>query len=343
MGCFGSKETKSSKSAAPETFSWDNKPKLDPKDFLCSKRNGETFVKLPGSINGQQFIIEECDNCDIYLLDYSDSVQIDYCTNSRIFIGPSQGSLFLRNCTNCKVVIACQQFRTRECESIDVLLYSMTQPIIESSKNMTFSCFQYNYPELLDQFSRANLSVFVNDWSNIYDFNPAQGNWRISDRSKPEDFADFLKPVERPDASTPAAPTLPSAVPLTWGTRPKPYGKGRFLLFHKKRVQSEQVLDFLELLRLSGAVVVVQTRERTLDQRAAGDAFSSTPELAAAVVGGPVIGVELNGDDFGPLDTLVQQWAAKHALQDVASAVYVSPDERIAAQYAHAFFVAAKI
>lgn len=36
------------------------------------------------SINGQQFIIEECENCTIYLLDHSATVSIDECKNCRV-------------------------------------------------------------------------------------------------------------------------------------------------------------------------------------------------------------------------------------------------------------------
>ena len=36
------------------------------------------------SIRGQQFIIEECENCTIYLLDHSATVSIDDCTNCRV-------------------------------------------------------------------------------------------------------------------------------------------------------------------------------------------------------------------------------------------------------------------
>ncbi len=34
--------------------------KLDPKDFMCQKLEGAVVIKPPGSINGQQFIIEDC-------------------------------------------------------------------------------------------------------------------------------------------------------------------------------------------------------------------------------------------------------------------------------------------
>ena len=32
---------------------------------MFSGRSGETLIKLPGEIGGQQFIIERCTDCDI--------------------------------------------------------------------------------------------------------------------------------------------------------------------------------------------------------------------------------------------------------------------------------------
>jgi len=54
-------------------YSWEKK-KLDPKDFMFSKLKGQVCIKEPGSINGQQFIIEDCEDCDIYLCDQTATV-----------------------------------------------------------------------------------------------------------------------------------------------------------------------------------------------------------------------------------------------------------------------------
>lgn len=45
--------------------------KLDVKDFTFSGRSGEVLIKKPGQVGGQQFIIEECEDCDIFILDWS--------------------------------------------------------------------------------------------------------------------------------------------------------------------------------------------------------------------------------------------------------------------------------
>lgn len=42
----------------PKVYSWDIREKVDPKDFCIENQQNEVFIKLPGSINGMQFIIQ---------------------------------------------------------------------------------------------------------------------------------------------------------------------------------------------------------------------------------------------------------------------------------------------
>ncbi|TKC37367.1 hypothetical protein EI555_019066, partial [Monodon monoceros] len=154
---------------------------VDPKDYMFSGLKDETVGRLPGKVAGQQFLIQDCENCNIYIFDHSATVTIDDCTNCVIFLGPVKGSVFFRNCRDCKCALACQQFRVRDCRKLEVFLCCATQPIIESSTNIKFGCFQWYYPELAFQFKDAGLSIFNNTWSNIHDFTPVSGelNWSL--------------------------------------------------------------------------------------------------------------------------------------------------------------------
>jgi protein XRP2 len=81
--------------------------------------------------------------------------------------------VFIRNCTDCKCIIACQQYRARECENCDTLLFASTAPVVESSKNMRFGCFRFFYFNLAHQFKAVKMSVYDNKWSEVYDFTPS--------------------------------------------------------------------------------------------------------------------------------------------------------------------------
>ena len=169
------------KDAKPEKkeYSWEKRRKLDPKDFMCMSTQDEVVVKEPGKINGQQFVIDGCARCKILVFDHCASVTIDDCEDCTIFIGPTESSIFIRNCKNCTCVFVCRQLRTRDCDGCNIKLFCSTRPVIESSKNMGFGCFDCDYKGLSHQLKSGHLSKFCNYWSSIYDFTPPSGgkNW----------------------------------------------------------------------------------------------------------------------------------------------------------------------
>ncbi|KAG8459470.1 hypothetical protein KFE25_012805 [Diacronema lutheri] len=166
---------------------------LDPKDFMLVGRSGETVVRAPGSIHGQQFVISDCTDCDILLCDHVEMVTIDRCNDCRIFVGPCESSLFVRNCVGLKLVAACRQFRTRDCERLDVLMHCVSQPSIETSSAVRFGCYSFFYFALPAQFEAARLSVFNNRWSEVYNFSPKHGAATLLDGADASPPA-FLKP-----------------------------------------------------------------------------------------------------------------------------------------------------
>ncbi|KAJ8407259.1 hypothetical protein AAFF_G00278330 [Aldrovandia affinis] len=140
----------------PKQYSWDKREKVDPNDYILKGAKDATIGRLPGKLNGQQLVIQDCENCDIYIFDHSATISVDDCTNCRIVLGPVKGSVFIRDCKDMKCVVACQQFRTRDCK-------------------------KYYYPELAFHFKDAGLSIFNNNWSNVHDFTPVSGetNWGL--------------------------------------------------------------------------------------------------------------------------------------------------------------------
>ncbi len=151
--------------------------KVELADVTVSKQKGTVVFKAPGSIRGNPFQIEECTDCDIYVLDLTATVTIDECVNCRIFIGPCESSIFVRDCKDCKFTLACQQYRSRSCLRCDTLLMCTTAPVVESSKEMRFGCWRTQYFDLKEQLDGAGLDVYQNKWSEVYDFTKADGNW----------------------------------------------------------------------------------------------------------------------------------------------------------------------
>ncbi|XP_053383869.1 protein XRP2-like [Mercenaria mercenaria] len=72
----------------PKVYSWDKRPKLDISNYMYDGLTDQTVGKLPGAINGQQFMVQNCKNCNIYLFDHTSTVTIDDCVDCNFFIGP---------------------------------------------------------------------------------------------------------------------------------------------------------------------------------------------------------------------------------------------------------------
>ncbi|XP_036316512.1 protein XRP2 isoform X5 [Pipistrellus kuhlii] len=274
MGCFFSKRRSSQKESPPKgaeeppkQYSWDQREKVDPKDYMFSGLKNETVGRLPGKVAGQQFLIQDCESCNIYIFDHSATITIDDCTNCVIFLGPVKGSVFFRNCRDCKCAVACQQFRVRDCRKMEVFLCCATQPIIESSTNIKFGCFQWYYPELAFQFKDAGLSIFNNNWSNIHDFTPVseEVNWSLL----PENTVihDYIPPPTTSELQAVRISTEAnrSIVPVTQGQRQKNSDESCLVMVHlgffliqtkevsmkaedAQRVFQERAPEFLQLL-----------------------------------------------------------------------------------------------
>lgn len=295
MGCVKSKEGgQDEKPQQKQVFSWDRDDRPDPKDYTISGQDGVTCGRKPGTINGQQFIIENCNNCNIYIYDHSAMVTIDKCENCVVFLAPVRGSVFIRNCKNIKCAVACQQFRTRDCQKIETFLYCQTQPIIELSSGMKFSCFQYYYPDLEEQFKLAGLSVYNNIWSTIHDFSPVDGseNWTLLPETTTLESA-VPKPTtdEFVTMEIDLDPTK-SVVPLTRHKRPTRFDESCLLVFfsnHRNKVKS-----FLSALRDDVEYDIIQCKEIKMSADDVQRVFKQD-KYNHLCGGGPVIGFELNG------------------------------------------------
>mmetsp|Transcript_12154 Transcript_12154/g.22530 ORF Transcript_12154/g.22530 Transcript_12154/m.22530 type:complete len:381 (+) Transcript_12154:87-1229(+) len=178
MGCVQSappptKKMKFGRSPTKHNFGKD--VNLKKEDYIYSKKGKEVLLKSPRDLNGQQFIVEECEGTDMFLIDHMGMLTVDYCQDCRIVAGPVASSVFIRNCENCVVVIACQQLRLRDCKNLTIFLHSTTGPIIESSSSISLGCYNYSYFGLESHLESAEMSIWENEWYSVYDFTPGGG------------------------------------------------------------------------------------------------------------------------------------------------------------------------
>lgn len=66
----------------------DKRRKLDPSEYTYADLTSSQQIKRPGELNGQQFIIRNCTNTKIFLLDHTSSLTIDDCSDCIFVTGP---------------------------------------------------------------------------------------------------------------------------------------------------------------------------------------------------------------------------------------------------------------
>jgi hypothetical protein len=144
------------------------RPKIDFKELEFLDLLEGKHVKPPGCYPcSVPFTIQNCKNSQMFIMNRLQQCQVDDCENCFIYIGPTEGSVFIRNCKGCVIVVACHQFRTRDCIDLKLGLHCLQQPTFETSTNVEICPFEYQYAELASQFdfSKPNDSVFY-DFSN---------------------------------------------------------------------------------------------------------------------------------------------------------------------------------
>eukprot|EP00890_Picochlorum_soloecismus_P000365 jgi/Picsp_1/1329/NSC_04809-R1_protein xrp2 len=136
---------------------------------------GQTLFKLPGTIDGDGFVLKNLRDCTVFLLDYTSEVEVSDCENCQIFIGPVDGPALFQGCRNCHVSSASQQFQAKECACCDFGLYCATGPTLTSCQQITIGCWSGAYAGLGTHFSKANLDPSKNDFGKVYDASQVEG------------------------------------------------------------------------------------------------------------------------------------------------------------------------
>uniref|UniRef100_A0A7E4UYL0 C-CAP/cofactor C-like domain-containing protein n=1 Tax=Panagrellus redivivus TaxID=6233 RepID=A0A7E4UYL0_PANRE len=180
--------------SARAQYSWD-KREIDPANYTVANKKTFSLIKKDGEVAGQQFSIDNLQDCIVMVLDHSGTITVDDSQDCLFVFGPCSGSIFIRNCKNCRIYSISKQFRVRDSD-ITAHLFCATSPIIEESKIDVFPLY-INYDKLDEHMLAAQLSPFYNRWSEVYDFTPAKQelHFRINFESPEDDTVDKLELV----------------------------------------------------------------------------------------------------------------------------------------------------
>ncbi|XP_063226126.1 protein XRP2-like [Bacillus rossius redtenbacheri] len=345
MGCLLNKSRRSDYKVSKEDsfikrkqYSWDKRQIIDLKDYTVENVENEEVWRMPGTIQGQQFVIQNCKNTRMFIFDHLNSVNIDECTNCQIVLGAVKGSVFLRNCTNCVCLVACGQFRTRDCRKMNIFLSCATQPIIESSTNIHFGCYQLHYSELEDHFQKAGLSCFNNNWSDIHDFTPMRGetNWcLLPDTIHIEDCVP-LPSCDEPRKVNMSLSCDKSVIPFTWGLHKRLTGESCLVAFFSDGQQVQRAREFISSIRQEHPECLLLLSKEVQMQQANAERAFKTSAYNRVLERGQVIGLHYNGPScLQKCEKVAKKIATSTGLPGL---VYVSTNPKTAQQQVNDFF-----
>lgn len=215
-------------------------------------------------------------------------------------------SVFARNCTRCKFLVIAQQFRARELLDCDLMLFSMTEPVLEMSERVRVGCWPAaGYPKLRAQMAAAGLDPWNNRWSEVHNFTPEFGGWLSLDEDAGQlsTFTDTNGCGEGTALSDELAAAGfdggTSVVPWTAGLRGRDGADERcvcFVVFDSTANVGAWFAPFGA--QSPGGTVLVQTRRTALSAEQAGELFAQHPSMRkrlAADASIVVLGLEWAG------------------------------------------------
>ncbi|GET87761.1 hypothetical protein, conserved [Leishmania tarentolae] len=141
--------------------------------YFISKWNKRHFMRH-NQVSGQQLQLEYLTDCTTAVLDELDSMTVDDCEGGELVIAACEGSVFLRGCKNMTVHVACKQLRTRDCEHLNLHIFTSTDPVVEMSHHISFYPFHLRLPGLQRLFAEARLDPKANRFVHVYDFTPEE-------------------------------------------------------------------------------------------------------------------------------------------------------------------------
>lgn len=147
-------------------------------------RRCEFIIMKNEEINNKDISLHNIENCIIEMHGSPGSIQFKNIKNSIILCGPVFRAVFVEFAINSLFAVACQQLRIHSSHNCSLAIHVTARAIIEDSKGMEFSKYNFIYENIENDFVKCDLSS-KNNYEDIADFNWLSSeipspNWRIT-------------------------------------------------------------------------------------------------------------------------------------------------------------------
>lgn len=148
--------------------------------------SGERILRKPGDLEGRDVALRDLQDCRIVLLDRIGALHVQQLTRCEVVVGAVLSSALIHFCKDCVFTLAVKQLRLHDSENVLLHLHTLSGPIIETSKRITFAPWDITWDGGADLLAAASLGEFSGEagaWSEVQDFNwlkrQASPNWRL--------------------------------------------------------------------------------------------------------------------------------------------------------------------
>ena len=136
-------------------------------NLIISNKINDKILKSVGQINGNEIKLSNNKNCTIIIMDNSSSVIIEKCINCFIFIGPCSSLISLNDCEKINLLSISHDLNIINVHEGNFFIFSITNPKIDNSKNISFGMFCMHFVELIDLLNKSKINIWENHWSQL--------------------------------------------------------------------------------------------------------------------------------------------------------------------------------
>ena len=139
----------------------------------CNKKYTKEEIKGKNNI-----LMENINNCDIYLLFDFKACYINNCSKCNIYLGSISGGTHITHCSESKIYLMTHQLRIHQTVKTHFYVLINSNPIIENSKENVFHPLKIKYDEYENNLKISGINENNNSWDKVQDF-----QWLKKDKS----------------------------------------------------------------------------------------------------------------------------------------------------------------
>ena len=115
--------------------------------ILLNKINAKIILNKSELLEKNSVLLENIENCEIYILYNLKALYVKNISNSKIFIGSVSGGTHITDSINCCFYLITHQLRIHQSHNTNFNIIISSNPILEDCTQLVFSSLKIDYLE----------------------------------------------------------------------------------------------------------------------------------------------------------------------------------------------------